>query len=293
MLSCLVLGTSWAQMARREPSTMPRLPSEMKFQSEPTNVPPPLMSSGGDFSNDDMTSELRDPRNFGPPPTLDEIKKRRTELERERASATSPGLGPKASRLAQWLPDQDTPRQKAQDQLKKVKDEMNLMFGHGSSYAEQITRLGDVAIQAEVVPHMSAAKELSYMDGKGNTDEFFDVDFNHPIDSTAIQKGVAALKQTRQEHRQWEEEDAEKRGTTAGANNDASAQNPMQGLVPNLRSMATAAAVGTSSTHAFAPRNIPTIPPIPGTPQAAPPPSNIPVNTPDYGGVISRRTIPK
>jgi hypothetical protein len=51
----------------------------------------------------------------------------------------------------------------------------------------------------------NAAKELKYMDGKGNNDEFFDVDFNHPIDSTAIQRGVAAIKQSRDQHSQWTE----------------------------------------------------------------------------------------
>lgn len=229
-----------------------------------------------------MTEELRDPRNFGPPPSLDDIKKRRTDLERERASSTLPGLSTKASRLAQWLPDRDTPREKAQEQLKKVKDEMNMMFGHGPGYAEQITRLGDIAIQAEVVPHMSAAKELSYMDGKGNTDEFFDVDFNHPIDSAAIQNGLSALKKTRQEHREWEEEAVEKHGGKADATGTAA--DKTRGLVPNLRNMATAAAVGSVS-HAFSPRNIPTVPSIPSTPLAGP--------VREFGGVISRGTIPK
>ncbi len=43
------------------------------------------------------------------------------------------------------------------------------------------------------------------MDGKGKDNEFFDVDFNHPIDSAAIQNGVASLKQTRQQHMKWQE----------------------------------------------------------------------------------------
>eukprot|EP00299_Pterocystis_sp_00344_P011329 c5260_g1_i1.p1 GENE.c5260_g1_i1~~c5260_g1_i1.p1 ORF type:complete len:283 (-),score=65.75 c5260_g1_i1:60-908(-) len=276
MLSCLLFAvlvpTSWQTLANRmdrfsPQSSLPALPSEMKSQPPPV---PKLVASGNEWNNDDVTEELRDPRNFGPPPTLEEIKKRREELDRERSTTAVPGLTKSASRLAQWLPDQDTPRQKAQEQLQKVKSEMQMLFGQGPAYAQQITKLGDLAIEAEVVPHKNAARELNYMDGKGNTDEFFDVDFNHPIDSTAIQKGVTALKETRQQHQKWTEEESQRKPPVQQV---TPPQTP-PGTIPNLRTIAT-------STGAAAPPQTQST-----ASQFAPRPSVL------AGGVITRATIP-
>jgi len=258
--------------------SLPQLPSEMKYQP-PEQV---MQYSERDFGNqwgDDMNEELRDPRNFGPPPSLSDIKKRREDLDRERASSSVPGMKRSASRLAQWLPDQDAPHRKAQEQLAKVKGEMGSFFGQGSDYARAITRLGDVAIEAEVVPHRNAAKELKYMDGKGNNDEFFDVDFNHPIDSTAIQRGVAAIKQSRNQHSQWTEEEKSKKGATNAGASTPAIQSPTA-LTPNLRSLASHADPNSPAGQ-LAARVAARMPPRPFSPQ----------NPALGGGVISRATI--
>jgi len=243
----------------------------MKYQ-------PPEQYTEHDFGNqwgDDMNEELRDPRNFGPPPSLDEIRKHRETLDRERASTAVPGMKASASRLAQWLPDQDAPRRKAQEQLAKVKSEMGSFFGHGTDYAQSITHLGDVAIEAEVVPHRNAAKELKYMDGKGNNDEFFDIDFNHPIDSTAIQKGVAAIKQSRDQRHQWTEE--EKSHKTPPATSPTTQQ-----PIPNLRTLA-ANADPNSAAGLLAARVAARMPPRPLSA----------LNPALGGGIISRASFKK
>jgi len=254
-------------------NNLPPLPSEMKLDPpRPVALPAPLSPrTSGEWTNDEVNDDLRDVRNFGPPPSLDDIRHRREEQERQRAAALPPGQGgtKTSSRLAQWLPQSNAPREKQQAQLKKVREEMQEMFGSGSTYAQQITHLGDIAIETEVVPHLSAARELKFMDGTGTGGHmFFDVDPNHPIDSAAIQQGVTALEQARSQHKQWSQEEKRTGNTPVSATNSAQLALPAapaignpsdannivssgatpSAALPNLRSMALRGEAPTGTT---------------------------------------------
>eukprot|EP00300_Choanocystis_sp_HF-7_P022767 c22261_g1_i1.p1 GENE.c22261_g1_i1~~c22261_g1_i1.p1 ORF type:complete len:271 (-),score=37.27 c22261_g1_i1:79-891(-) len=229
------------QFPSRFPQSFPLSPSQMKTESPPS----PVVPQRRPMTNDDVETVLQDPTNFGPPPSLQDIIKRRETLERERAASATPGMGRSQSRLAQWLPETDTPREKAKAQLDKVKEEMKALFGQGVDYAKSITQLGDAAIETELVPHQHARRELNFMNGIGHNEEFFDTDFNHPIDSAAIQQGLNALKNSRDQHQAWADEKSPP--SKVGAPTSQRQQQPQppslppQPIIPNFRNFATRA----------------------------------------------------